>query len=307
MDECVAAMTRRSVLAGSIPVLSGLSGCVNTLGSITTDGADVVSILAAGSLYNALENGFRSHIDVSLQIEAHGSVEAARLVADNQKNPDIVAVADTALFESPLSASWYATFAANALVIAYDPSSPGGQRLRNAGSDGWYDVLGSDSVRLGRTDPDLDPLGYRSLFLFDLATEYYDTERDLRAHIPRQDQLYPETQLVSQFETGGIDAAIVYRNMAVERDYAYVSLPGAIDLSDPSYREQYNGVTYELPSGTTVRGDMITYGATIRQQTPTVNSVFATLTSGSYLNDYGLTVPAEYPEFHGNVPNTLSN
>lgn len=307
MDGYVGTVSRRSVLAGSIPVLTGLSGCVNSLGSLSSESSEVVSILTAGSLYNALENGFRSGSSVPLQIEAHGSVEITRLVADNQKNPDIVVVADTALFDSPMASTWYATFATNALVIAYDSSSPGGRRLEHAGTDGWYKVLGRDDFRLGRTDPDLDPLGYRSLFMLDLATDYYNTPRDLGASIPQQEQVYPETQLISQFEIGGIDAAIVYRNMAVERGYDYIDLPAAIDLSDPSYREQYNKATYELPSGNTVRGDVITYGATIRQQSPTVRSVFESLISESYLGAYGLTVPKQYPEFHGNVPDTLTS
>lgn len=307
MDERVGMMSRRSVLAGSIPALSGLSGCVNTLGNLSTEQSEVVSILAAGSLYNALENGFRSSNSVPLQIEAHGSVEIARLLANEQKNPDIVAVADTALFDSPLASAWYATFASNALVIAYDQSSPGGRRLKQAGTNEWYEVLGSDDLRLGRTDPDLDPLGYRSLFLLDLATDYYNTPRDLRAHIPQQDQVYPETQLISQFEIGGIDAALVYRNMAVEREYDYIELPAAIDLSDPTYHDQYNKATYVLPSGNTVQGDVITYGATILQQTPTVRAVFESLISGSYLGAYGLTVPKQYPEFRGNVPDILTN
>lgn len=307
MDESAGTVSRRSILAGSIPVLTGLSGCVNTLGSLSSEHSAVVSILAAGSLYNALENGFRSSSSIDLQIEAHGSVEIARLVENKQKNPDIVVVADTALFDSPMASTWYATFATNALVIAYDSSSPGGRRLEHAGSDAWYEVLESDDVRLGRTDPDLDPLGYRSLLLLDLATNYYNTQRDLGESILQQDQVYPETQLISQFEIGGIDAAIVYKNMAVERGYDYIDLPAAIDLSDPSNREQYSKATYELPSGHTVRGDVITYGATMRQQSPTVRSVFASLISESYLGAYGLTVPKQYPEYHGNVPATLTN
>ncbi len=227
MGERVGSLSRRSVLAGTIPILSGLSGCVNTLGRISSE-SDAVSILAAGSLYNALENGLRSNVDRPLQIEAHGSVEVARLVAENQKTPDIIAVADTMLFDSPIHARWYATFATNALVLAYDPSTASGQRLEDAGRDSWYEVLGSEDVRLGRTDPDLDPLGYRSLFLLDLATDHYDTTRDLRANITHQDQLYPETQLLSQFETGGIDAAIAERSPGVR------STPGRTSRPSPS-------------------------------------------------------------------------
>lgn len=306
MDEDVASMSRRSVLAGALPLASGVGGCVRTLGYPDQTTA-TVSLLAAGSLNNALENGLKPSVDGSVQIEARGSAELARLIAEHRKDPDIVAVADTALFASPLHPEWYAEFATNALVLAYDTASPHGQRLANAGSDDWYTVLNSDDIQLGRTDPDLDPLGYRSLFMLELATEHYDTPWDLREGLLRRDQVYPETQLVSQFETGGIDAAIVYRNMAVERDYEFIALPSEIDLSDPAHAADYQAATYTLPSGKTVTGGVITYGATIRHESPAVREVFDVLSTGSYLDEFGLVVPSRFPRFKGNVPRTLNN
>lgn len=305
MDEEVARLSRRSVLAGALPLASGIGGCVRTLGH-PDHATTIVSVLAAGSLNNALEHGLNPNVDGSVQIEARGSAELARLIAEHRKDPDIVAVADPALFDSPLHPEWYAEFATNALVLAYDTSSPRGHRLANAGPDDWYTVLKSDDMQLGRTDPDLDPLGYRSLFMLELATEYYDTPWDLREVLPRRDQVYPETQLVSQFETGGIDAAIVYRNMAVERDYEFIALPSAIDLSDPAHAADYQAATYTLPSGKTVTGGVIAYGATIRHASPIVREVFDVLTTGSYLDEFGLGVPPTYPHYTGNVPRTLT-
>jgi len=180
-----------------------------------------------------------------------------------------------------------------------------GDRL--ASGEPWYELLLDDDVSLGRTDPDMDPLGYRTLFCLELATSHYGTDRDLRVSVPQTDQIYPETQLVSQFETGAIDVAITYRNMAEERGYNYVDLPPEIDLSDPSQADRYAGASYELPDGTVVTGDVISYGSTVRTESAQAHDVFETHITGEYLHEFGFTVPDDYPRYTGNVPATVTN
>lgn len=298
-------LDRRAVLAGIPAVVGGLAGCSNVLGRPSDSGA--VSLLAAGSLNNALENGLKTDLNTTVQIEARGSAEVARLVEADQKDPDIVSVADVALFDGPLHPDWFAEFATNSLVITYNRETDGGQRVADAGTESWYRPLLDGDVSIGRTDPDVDPLGYRALLMLELATEYYDTGVDLRAEIPRREQIFPETQLVSQFETGAIDAAIAYRNMAVERGYDYVELPPEIDLSDPSFVDRYATASYELSTGKVVKGGLISYGATIRNETPAVVDVFDAHTTGQYLNEFGFVVPDGYPKYTGNVPEIVAN
>lgn len=298
--------TRRAVLATAGAVVAGTAGCLSRASPVGTgtDGAgrSAVSILAAGSLHNALENGLRAAVDRPVRVEAHGSVQVARLVAEGLRDPDIVSVADVALFDGPLHPGWFARFATNSIVLAYNPDTPGGRRLQTADRDRWFRPLLEGDVTLGRTDPDLDPLGYRTLFALDLASEYYGTAVDLRDSIPAAEQLYPETQLVSQFETGSIEAAFAYRSMAMDRDFAFIDLPAAIDLSDPGREEAYAETTYELPTGRTVRGAPISYGTTARTESEAVSRVFRMHSTGEYLTRFGLTVPESYPEFVGNVP-----
>lgn len=301
-----ASIGRRSVLSGAVAALGGVAGCAGTLGG-SGGRTTPVSMLAAGSLNNAIEHGLRPRVDATVQVEARGSAEAARLVAGGQKDPDIVSVADVALFDSLLRPDWFAEFATDSVVVAYDPDSDGGRRLADAGDDGWYRPLLEGEVALGRTDPALDPLGYRTLFVLELATDYYGTETDLRESIPSRGQLYPETQLVSQFETGGIDAAVTYRSMAVDRGYEYVELPAEIDLSDPTRADRYATTTYELPNGSVVRGGPISYGSTIRTQSPAVRDVFDAHVTGRYLTEFGFVVPETYPRYTGDVPDAIAS
>ena len=297
---------RRAFLSGAAAALGGLAGCVGGFGGGDETSA-TVSLLAAGSLNNAFENGLKESVDPTVQIEAHGSAQVARLVAEGQKDPDVVSVADVALFDSPLEPDWYAEFATNSVVVVYNPETESGRRVAEAGTDEWYRPLLDDEVALGRTDPDLDPLGYRALFVLELATEYYGTDVNLRQTIPTREQIYPETQLVSQFETGAIDAAIAYRNMAVERGYEYVDLPAEIDLSDPAHAKRYASATYELPSGKVVEGGLVSYGSTVRDRSAAAMDVFETQITGQYLNEFGFVVPDDYPRFTGDAPDEITD
>ena len=277
----------------------------STTGAVDRDGgrSATVAVLAAGSLQNALSNGLAPAVDVPVEVEAHGSATVARLIAEGRRDPDVVSVADAALFDSPLSPPWFSVFASNAVVVAYNPDTEGGRRLAEAAPDRWYEPLIDGSVALGRTDPDQDPLGYRALFTLELASRYYDDAPALEAVVPKREQIYPETALISQFETGSIDAAIAYRSMAVERGYEYVDLPSQVDLSDPRYADEwYSTVSYTLPSGQRVRGGTIGYGSTIRHASDAAVSVFAAHTTGEYLEEYGFLLREGFPAYTGEVP-----
>jgi molybdate/tungstate transport system substrate-binding protein len=292
--------SRREVLAGVAAGTAGLGGCVTAFAG--RDAPEPVSLLVAGSLHHAVEDGLIPALSAPARVEAAGSARVARLVASGKRAPDVVSLADTALFSGVIAPDWYAGFATNAVVLAYDPDTPGGRRIERAAPENWYRPLLSGDVRLGRTDPDLDPLGYRTLFVLDLAGEYYDTARDLRAVIPRRRQLYPETRIASAFETGEIEAAFLYRSTAIDRGYPFISFPPAIDLHDPDFGDAYAEAAYTLPSGTTVRGGPIVYGGWARTDGPRVRETFDRHVRGEYLADFGFAVPEGLPRFAGDVP-----
>jgi molybdate/tungstate transport system substrate-binding protein len=301
--------SRRDVLRnGTTAVSTALAGCLSVPGAGRTGDTDPVSILAAGSLQRALSDGLAAATPVPVRVEAHGSATVARLIAEDKRQPDIVSVADPALFTSVLHPSWYTEFASNALVIAYDATTADGQRVESAGRDSWYQPVLDGTVDLGRTDPDRDPLGYRTLFMLELATRYYADAPELREQLPDNSQVYPETSLLSRFEVGALDAAVVYRNMAVERGYDYIELPDQIDLSNPQYvSDWYATVSYTLPENVTIQGDLIGYVSTIRRSQQPVVDVFSAQVTGEYLRDHGFLVPDRLPRSNGDVPDTVTN
>lgn len=289
--------TRRAALGGLLGAgLAGVAGCLG--------GRRPVEVLAAGSLQRAVGDGLPAALETPVQVDTRGSAAAARLVAEGAADPDLVVLADPVLFETVLSVPWYARVATNALVLAYNPDTDGGRRVGRAGTEGWWRPLAEGAVRLGRTDPDHDPLGYRTLFALELAGEHYPAAPALRSVVPSRRQVYPETTLLAQFETGTVDAAVVYRNMALERDYPYVELPAAVDLSAPALADRYATVSHRLPDGTVVRGAPIAYAATVRRTDPrsAVRDAFGVVADGRLFEDTGFGVPRRYPRVEGDGP-----
>jgi molybdate/tungstate transport system substrate-binding protein len=111
---------------------------------------------------------------------------------------------------------------------------------------------------------------------------------------------------LSRFETGAVEAAVVYRNMALARGYDYLDLPAAVDLSDPRRSRAYAAADYELPDGTVVEGGPIVYGTTLRRHSPVTVRVFERHATGDYLDAAGLTVPDGYPRYTEDAPDALA-
>lgn len=188
---------RNFLLATGAAGFATVAGCIG--GSNSGDGGDGsgggksmrIAILSAGSLNNALLSDFKAAVDVSVRIESHGSADVARLIDEGVRDPDIVALADTALFNKLLTPPWYSVFTSNAVVIAINDTKQG-QRVAKAGKDSWYKPIVNGAVKLGRTPPDQDPLGYRTLFMLDLASQYYADAKNLRETIPKRDKFTPK-------------------------------------------------------------------------------------------------------------------
>lgn len=299
---------RRTVLT-AVPVsLGGVAGCSTVLGRRT---ADSVSLLAAGSLAVAFNEqvgpAFEDATDIGYRGEFHGSNAVMRMVLDDQAQPDVVVSADASLLRAKLEPTvtrWDVVFASNEVGIAYDPETEVGSRLD--GTEPWYDVLRSTDAAFARSEPDLDPLGYRTVQLFELAESYYD-EPGLTDALRSELVIDPhEAHLLAAVETGDRAGAIVYRNMAVDHGLPYQSLPAALNFSDPSLAGHYASVTYTTEEGTTVEGTPVLYNITVPTAAPNPDAgrsfVEFLLARPALLRANGLVVTDALPQTHGDVP-----
>lgn len=240
--------------------------------------SDSVQVLYAGSLSAVMEDGlapaFEDDTSTEFHGEAHGSLGAAQLIRDKLRSPDVFVSADPAVNESILMGpdngdlvSWYLTFASSQLVIAYAPDGEFADEFEaaEAGASTWIDTLELPGLRFGRGDPRIDPKGYRTLFMFDLAARHYhdDSIPDLLGEDLNAEQVYPEVALLARVDSGQLDAGIFYRHEAVAAGLPYVALPPEVNLGDPELADLYRQVSYTTPEGGVIDGAPILFTLTI--------------------------------------------
>ncbi len=237
-------------------------------------------VFNAGSLarpFHALLAAFAAdHPGVRPAQENSGSLEAARKLTDLGKIPDVLGVADYHILPSlivPRFAPWYLLFARNRMVIIYSGQSIGAREING---QNWWRVVQRPGVRAGRSEPALDPNGYRTLMVFQLAERYYrrpGLEARLLRAFPKTYMRPKEADLTALVQAGELDYAFSYVSIARASGLRYVTLPDSIDLGDPSLARWYSEAAVRLPGATrkdtvTFRGEPIVYGLTIPADAP---------------------------------------
>ncbi|MEP7065518.1 MAG: extracellular solute-binding protein [Gemmatimonadota bacterium] len=240
---------------------------------------DVIVVFNAGSLarpFRAALDSFTAGTKIRVEQENAGSVETARKLTDLHRIPDLVGSADYQVFPKyliPSQTSWYARFARNRMVLMYTPKSKSAATIDSVN---WYKVLEEKGVQTGRSDPALDPNGYRSLIVMRLAERYYKQPgladrlvANSAAHVVRP----KEVDLMGLLQAGEIDYAWSYESVAQAAKLPYVTLPRAIDLSDPAASDQYARATVRIPGNSMkdtveLKGEPILYGFSVPRSAP---------------------------------------
>jgi molybdate/tungstate transport system substrate-binding protein len=223
-------------------------------------------VFNAGSLAHPFRELLRAfqmrHPGVVPAQENSGSVEAARKLTELGKIPDVLGVADYNVIPAlliPAYATWYVTFARNAMVLAYNRHSRGAGQITR---DNWWRVLLSPGVRTGRSDPALDPNGYRVLMVAQLAERHY-RQPGLAARLveamPPRFMRPKEADLTALLEAGELDYIWTYRSIAETIRLDYVTLPPEVDLSDPALAGHYGGVRVRIPGANRASADSIEF------------------------------------------------
>lgn len=270
---------------------------------------NTVSVLYAGSLATAMENGigaaFSKATGGAYKGEAQGSLGGARMIHDHLRSPDVFISADPTVNETVLMGdkngklvSWFATLASSQLVLAYNPKSPFADKFKAAaaGTIPWYEVLQTPGVHFGRGDPTIDPKGYRTLFLFELAGKHYQKPEVARllGDPMNPAQVLPEIVLLARVETGQFDAGIFYKHEVVAHHLPFVTFPPEINLGDPKFASAYAQATFKLPSGDQVKGAPIIFTVTIPKTVshPAAAEAFVkfVLSSPKLLEEFGFGI-----------------
>jgi len=245
-----------------------------------------IIIFHAGSLsvpFKEIAAAFtKEYPEINVMREAAGSRACARKIRDLKKPCDVIASADYTVIENlliPEYATWCIKFANNEMAIVYRDAS---RRADEITAQNWYDILTDDNVAFGRSDPDADPCGYRTILTIKLAEKHCRVSglarrlltKDL-AHIRPK-----ETDLLALLEAGEIDYIFLYRSVAEQHGLKYIVLPDEINLKAPRYAPLYAGVSVTISGkrpGSTIRkkGEPMIYGVTIPSTAPNRKAALA--------------------------------
>ena len=160
----------------------------------------------------------------------------------------------------PKFTTWYIPYAGTQMVVAYNPNSKYASQFK-AYADGskplkglFSSLLQTKGLKLGRTDPNIDPQGRDFIFMLELAQMYYHLPKDTVSKIlgtsdwgtANSSQIYAESSLDATLQSGQLDAASAFITQAVELHLDYIKLPPQISLGDAAMANQYAKATVTI-------------------------------------------------------------
>lgn len=200
--------------------------------------AGTVNVLYAGSLVNLMERGLGPAFDKVSGDRFQGFAGGSKLLANQIKGKlrraDVFIGAVPKVNDDLMGpangdwVSWYVSFAQSPLVIGYNPASRFAADFK---SKPWYEVLMEPAIRIGRTDPKLDPKGALTMALMKQAETFYKAPGLSQRVLGASDnpaQVLPEETLVGRLQSGQLDAGFFYSTETADAKIPAIALPAQI-------------------------------------------------------------------------------
>lgn len=246
-----------------------------------------IVVFHAGSLavpFSQIEKEFEAkYPQYDVQREASGSRAAARKISEIGRAADVMASADYKVIDNlliPNNAKFNAQFATNEMAIAYTANSKYADEIN---SNNWTEIFLRDGVKVGHSNPNMDPCGYRSILVTKLAEEHYKVpgfyeklfgygqsykvgEENKSKVIVRP----KETDLLGLIEANAYDYLYIYKSVAEQHGLKYITLPKEVSLKDNENAKFYKTAKFDIDGkkpGTyiTKTGGAMVYGITVAQ------------------------------------------
>jgi molybdate/tungstate transport system substrate-binding protein len=291
------------VAAVAVALVSGFAGgWVLHTGSTATNspGPITLSIVAAGSLAPILPAFAAAFANatpgVNAPVEAQlyeGSTAAASALTLPGQPYDLFVSADYRVIPQHLEppaatvASWEAVFAADPMVLAYEPGAAG---LGGINSTNWYQKIVDAGVTLGTPNASSDPLGINTIFTLELTdaltgqggafyAHFFDGGMGHLATPTGATKIVAENVAATALSTGEVSTFLIYQSYAKVDHLPYIALNGSVNLGayDAAHVASYGTVSTTVLSGTSFA---------VRKGAP---ALFA-LTVPNTAPDYGLGI-----------------
>jgi molybdate/tungstate transport system substrate-binding protein len=168
----------------------------------------------------------------------------------------------------PKFTKWYVQYAGTSIVVAYNPNGPHAAEFKAIANGSkpictlFSSALQTPGLKLGRTDPNVDPQGRDFIYMLQLAQSYCHLPSDTVTKIlgtsdfgtASSSQIYAESSLDATLQSGQLDAASAFITQAIELHLAYIKLPDAISLASFADAAAYKKATVKLENGTVKSG-----------------------------------------------------
>ncbi|ACX73371.1 extracellular solute-binding protein family 1 [Methanocaldococcus vulcanius M7] len=319
-----------------------ICGCTEQKNESQEQEKIVLTVFHAGSLsvpFEKYEEMFeKEHPNVDVEREPAGSVACVRKVIELGRKADVLALADYSLIPEmmmPKYADWYVMFARNEIVLAYTNNSKYSKEIN---SENWYKILEKPDVKIGFSNPNDDPCGYRTQMVLKLADLYYKdptiyenlvlkysnlkvkeengkyiiiVPKDFNVDTNKLFVRSKETDLLAPLEAGAFDYLFIYKSVANQHHLNYIELPKEINLGYYNFESTYKKVAVDITSqNKTIVAKPIVYGITVPTNAPhkkeAIEFVKFILEHPEVLENCGQ--PAITPAIaKGNVPEELKN
>ncbi|MEM3852667.1 MAG: extracellular solute-binding protein [Methanomassiliicoccales archaeon] len=201
---------------------------------------------------------------------AGGAFVLAREIAQNGGADVFISVSLQALDKAYLRggySGWGIAFASDQMVIAYAPHTQANSAeekiindFASANATGnrsayfqAFDALTSGSVKVGISNPEEDPAGYRAWLVLEMAGNLYANNTTFFSHNALSNNAVitagSAANLVSPLESDYIQFLFIYKSAAIAKHLNYIELPNEINLGYPSFASFYSNFTYPLSTG----------------------------------------------------------
>ncbi|WP_373036319.1 tungstate ABC transporter substrate-binding protein WtpA [Sulfurimonas sp.] len=246
-----------------------------------------ITVFHAGSLavpFADIEKAFEAkYPQYDVQREASGSRAAARKISEIGKAADVMASADYNVINNlliPNHAKFNAQFATNEMAIAYTSKAKYANEIN---SQNWTEIFLREGVKIGHSNPNMDPCGYRSVLVTKLAEKYYKTPgfydkllgygESYKVGEENRDKIIvrpKETDLLGLIEANAYDYLYIYKSVAQQHGLNYITLPKQISLKDNEFKDFYKTVSFQISGKKpgqfiTKKGGAMVYGITVAQ------------------------------------------
>ncbi|MFZ0699959.1 MAG: substrate-binding domain-containing protein [Thermoplasmata archaeon] len=265
------------------------AGSTSSRGTTST-----LAVIAAGTLGPNLPSFASNFANQTPGVQAplsaqlyEGSLAAATALTQLGQPYDAFVAADFRVIPQhlePTTASWEVVFAADPMVLAYDPSVPA---LAGINTSNWASVIVQPGITLGTPNASSDPLGYNAIFSIELEDSLDDARGSFYSHfytgsmgsfagpVTAVTKIVPETQASAVLSTGTADTYLIYRSYAIADHLSYVELSPHVNLAayDPTSVTNDTEASTTILSGTTtktVEGAPVLFAATVPNTAPNV-------------------------------------